>query len=50
MNLRRENLLNYHLVVIDQRRILEIKRQLKGTNKSGKTIAYKLNFGEPTHF
>jgi AraC-like DNA-binding protein len=35
--------------VIDQRRILEIKRQLKGTDKSGKTIAYELNFGEPTN-
>ncbi len=35
--------------VIDQRRILEIKRQLKGTSKSGKTIAYELNFGEPTN-
>lgn len=35
--------------VIDKRRILEIKRQLKGTSKSGKTIAYELNFGEPTN-
>jgi len=36
-------------MVIDQRRILEIKRQLHGTSKSGKTIAYELNFGEPTN-
>ncbi len=36
-------------MVIDQRRILEIKRQLQGTSKSGKTIAYELNFGEPTN-
>ncbi len=35
--------------VIDERRILEIKRQLQGTSKSGKTIAYELNFGEPTN-
>ncbi len=36
-------------MVIDQRRILELKRQLQGTSKSGKTIAYELNFGEPTN-
>ena len=35
--------------VIDDRRILEIKRQLTGTQKSGKTIAYELHFGEPTN-
>jgi len=35
--------------VIDERRVLEIKRQLQGTVKSGKTIAYELNFGEPTN-
>jgi AraC family transcriptional activator of pobA len=35
--------------VIDERRILEIKRQFKGTTKSGKTIAYELNFDEPTN-
>ena len=35
--------------VIDDRRVLEIKRQLQGTSKSGKTIAYELNFGEPTN-
>jgi len=35
--------------VIDERRVLEIKRQLQGTSKSGKTIAYELNFGEPTN-
>lgn len=35
--------------VIDQRRILEIKRQLQGTSKPSKTIAYELNFGEPTN-
>ncbi len=35
--------------VIDERRILEIKRQLTGTAKSSKTIAYDLNFDEPTN-
>lgn len=35
--------------VIDERRILEIKRLLKGTSKSGKTIAVELNFDEPTN-
>ncbi len=35
--------------VIDERRILEIKRQLLGTDKSSKMIAYELNFGEPTN-
>ena len=35
--------------VIDQRRILEIKRQLKGTTKASKTIAYELGFDEPTN-
>ncbi len=35
--------------VIDERRILEIKRQLRGTSKSGKTIAYELSFDEPTN-
>jgi len=36
-------------VVIDNRRILEIKRLLKGTSKSSKAIAYELNFDEPTN-
>jgi len=35
--------------VIDNRRILEIKRLLKGTSKSSKAIAYELNFDEPTN-
>lgn len=35
--------------VIDERRILEIKRQLHGTSKAGKTIAYELGFDEPTN-
>ena len=35
--------------VIDQRRILEIKRLLKGTAKSSKAISYDLNFDEPTN-
>lgn len=34
---------------INQRRILEIKRQLKGSSKSAKSIAYELNFDEPTN-
>jgi AraC-like DNA-binding protein len=42
----------YHLTtkaIIDQRRVLEIKRQLKGTTKSVKEIAYTLGFEEPTN-
>ncbi|UTW61987.1 helix-turn-helix transcriptional regulator [bacterium SCSIO 12741] len=35
--------------VIDQRRMLEIKRQLRGSSKPAKTIAYELGFGEPTN-
>lgn len=35
--------------LIDDRRLLEIKRMLKGTNKSGKEIAVELNFDEPTN-
>ncbi|PWJ44173.1 AraC family transcriptional regulator [Sediminitomix flava] len=35
--------------VIDQRRILEIKRLLKGTDTPVKTIAYELGFDEPTN-
>ncbi len=35
--------------VIDERRILEIKRLLKGTSKSSKVIAYELQFDEPTN-
>lgn len=35
--------------VIDERRILEIKRQLKGTAKAVKEIAYELGFDEPTN-
>lgn len=35
--------------VIDERRLLEIKRLLKGTSKSGKSIALELNFDEPTN-
>ena len=34
---------------INQRRILEIKRQLRGSSKSSKAIAYELNFDEPTN-
>ena len=36
-------------IVIDERRILEIKRQLKGTTKPVKEIAYELGFDEPTN-
>lgn len=35
--------------VIDQRRTLEIKRQLRGTTKPVKEIAYELGFDEPTN-
>ena len=35
--------------VIDARRTLEIKRQLKGTTKSVKEVAYNLGFEEPTN-
>lgn len=35
--------------LINERRLLEIKRQLCGTSKSSKTIAYELNFDEPTN-
>lgn len=35
--------------VIDERRVLELKRLLKGTSKSSKEIAYMLNFDEPTN-
>ena len=35
--------------VINARRLLEIKRLLKGTSKSGKEIAAELNFDEPTN-
>jgi len=35
--------------VIDERRILEMKRQLKGTTKSVKEVAYELGFDEPTN-
>jgi AraC family transcriptional activator of pobA len=35
--------------LISERRILEIKRQLRGTVKSAKAIAYELNFDEPTN-
>ena len=35
--------------VINERRILEIKRQLKGTTKPTKNIAYDLGFDEPTN-
>ncbi len=35
--------------VIDERRILEIKRLLRGTGKASKTIAYELGFDEPTN-
>lgn len=42
----------YHVApkaFINQRRILEIKRQLRGSSKSAKSIAYELNFDEPTN-
>lgn len=35
--------------LINERRILEIKRQLRGTGRSSKSIAYDLNFDEPTN-
>lgn len=35
--------------VIDERRILEIKRLLSGSNKSVKEIAYQIGFDEPTN-
>lgn len=35
--------------LINERRLLEIKRQLRGTGKSAKAIAYELNFDEPTN-
>ncbi|UTW65436.1 helix-turn-helix domain-containing protein [bacterium SCSIO 12643] len=35
--------------VIDERRTLEIKRMLRGTNKPVKEIAYELGFDEPTN-
>ena len=35
--------------VIDERRVLEIKRQLKGTTLAIKNIAYDLGFDEPTN-
>lgn len=35
--------------IIDERRILEIKRMLKGTDKSGKAIALEMGFDEPTN-
>lgn len=35
--------------VIDERRLLEIKRLLKGTSMASKEIAYDLNFDEPTN-
>lgn len=35
--------------LINERRLLEIKRLLKGTKLSGKEIAYELNFDEPTN-
>ena len=35
--------------VINERRILEIKRQLKGTSKPIKNISYSLGFDEPTN-
>lgn len=35
--------------VIDKRRVLEIKRLLKGTNQSVKEIAFSLGFDEPTN-
>ncbi len=35
--------------VIDERRLLEIKRQLKGTTRPAKNIAYELGFDEPTN-
>jgi AraC-like DNA-binding protein len=35
--------------VIDERRTLEIKRMLRGTNKPVKEIAYDLGFDEPTN-
>ncbi len=35
--------------VIDERRTLELKRQLRGTTKSIKEIAYDLGFDEPTN-
>ena len=48
------NLTNQHYKVspkqvIKERVILEIKRQLKGTQKSSKEIAYELGFDEPTN-
>lgn len=35
--------------LIDERRVLELKRQLKGTTKAVKTIAYEMGFDEPTN-
>ena len=35
--------------VIDERRILEIKRQLKGTTSTIKSISYDMGFDEPTN-
>lgn len=35
--------------LINERRLLEIKRLLRGTSKSSKAIAYDLNFDEPTN-
>lgn len=35
--------------IIDERRVLEIKRQLRGTMKSVKEIAFDLGFDEPTN-
>ena len=35
--------------LIDERRTLEIKRMLRGTNKPVKEIAYELGFDEPTN-
>ena len=35
--------------VIDERRILEMKRQLKGTTTPVKNIAYHMGFDEPTN-
>lgn len=35
--------------VIDERRVLELKRRLKGTTQAVKAIAYDLGFDEPTN-
>ncbi|MCG8305867.1 MAG: helix-turn-helix domain-containing protein [Cytophagales bacterium] len=47
--LTREKLKLSPKAVIDERRVLEMKRQLKGTTKATKQIAYELGFDEPTN-